>query len=95
MKDQVYYTVDSGKIEQVYVRDSELNEDCFDVKFEGRDYYSPIRKGLFLNSATTSKKEAMRLLIKELQNRKTKIQIEAAEIEKSISEICKEMLRLP
>lgn len=94
MKDHVYYIVERGRIEKAFVRDSTIDDECFDVKFEGRDYYSLIRKGLFLQRASTSKKEAMRMLMEDLKKKKAQIEIESKEIKKQIGELCREMMKI-
>lgn len=93
MTDQVYYVVEDDHIEKAEVRVSTLTEDCLEVKFEGREYYSPINRDVFLSEASTNRKEAMRLLMDSLRQRQNYYQKQCAEIEKNISNIYRELVR--
>jgi hypothetical protein len=94
MSDQVYYVVEDDHLERVEVRESYLVEDCLEVRFEGRDFYSPINKGIFLKNASTDRKEALRMLMKSLRNRQNYYQEQCSKIDKQISKICVEVIKL-
>lgn len=92
MKDQVYYVVEDDHIQKAEVRESTLSEECLEVKFEGRDYYSPINKTNFLTNASVDRKEALRILVNSLRSRQNFYNEQCSEIDRKISKLYKELI---
>ena len=91
MKTRIYYRVKDGKLEEAKVRESDFMDECFEVKFEGRDWYSLVDKHEFLQTASVSLTEAKKMLYKSLLQKREELEIDLESIQSVLEELNREL----
>jgi len=95
VKDKLYYVVDINSVEMAHVRDSTMSEDCFEVRYGDRDWYSAVNKRSFLTTASTDENIARKMFITQLRAEKARLEKRIVEADRKIDQLTRLQGRLP